>query len=147
MAPRGTSTAIAAELRQLIGDGSLQPGDVLPSEARLAEYHLASRGTVRSALALLRQQGVIETVAGRGWRVAGGPAGDLSGTEWGRVVTSLSARIRAGEFGTATPLPSEAELVKEFGVSRNTVRRAYRYLVESGAVVVRHGVGAFAAPR
>jgi DNA-binding GntR family transcriptional regulator len=35
----------------------------------------------------------------------------------------------------------------EYQVSRNTVRRAYRQLVESGAVVVRHGAGAFPAPR
>ena len=68
-------------------------------------------------------------------------------TEWGRVAAALRERLEAGEFAADTPMPSEAALVAEFGVSRNTVRRAYKHLVDSGAVVVRHGAGAFPAPR
>ena len=55
--------------------------------------------------------------------------------------------LDAGEFGADDPLPSEAALVAEYGVSRNTVRRAYRVLVDAGRVVVRHGAGAYAAPQ
>ena len=63
------------------------------------------------------------------------------------MAAALRERLEAGEFAADAPMPSEAALVAEFGVSRNTVRRAYKHLVEEGAVVVRHGAGAFPAPR
>ena len=63
------------------------------------------------------------------------------------MASALRERLEAGEFAADAPMPSEAALVAEFGVSRNTVRRAYKHLVEEGAVVVRHGAGAFPAPR
>ena len=43
-------------------------------------------------------------------------------------------------------MPSEAELVAEFGVSRMTVNRALRELQAEGLVERSQGVGTFAAP-
>ncbi len=43
-------------------------------------------------------------------------------------------------------MPSEAELVARFGVSRMTVNRAIRELQAEGLVERRQGVGSFAAP-
>ena len=43
-------------------------------------------------------------------------------------------------------MPSEAELVAEFGVSRMTVNRALRELQSEGLVARSQGVGTFAAP-
>jgi DNA-binding GntR family transcriptional regulator len=68
-------------------------------------------------------------------------------TAYERIAEALRQRLDAGEFAAGTPLPSEADLVAEYGVSRNTARRAYQHLAEAGAVVVRHGAGAFPAPR
>ena len=147
MTPRGTYRQIAAELRRLIAHGELRPGDLVPSELALAQRHSVSRGTARSALALLVAEGLVELVPGRRRRVVGGDGERASGTEWGRVAAALRDRLEAGEFSPGAPMPSEAQLGAEFGVSRNTVRRAYRHLVEAGLVVVRHGRGAFPAPR
>ncbi len=147
MAPRGTYRQIADHLRHSITDGELRTGDMLPSELALAEQYSVSRGTARAALAVLLDEGLVEVVAGQGRRVAGGAADGLPGTEWGRVAAALRERLDAGEFAADMPMPSEAALVAEFGVSRNTVRRAYKHLVDVGAVVVRHGAGAFPAPR
>jgi DNA-binding GntR family transcriptional regulator len=119
---------------------------MVPSELAVAEQHAVSRGTARAALALLVDEGLIEVVPGQGRRVAGG-ATTSPATEWGRVAGALRNRLKAGEFAADAPMPSEAALIAEFGVSRNTVRRAYRHLVESGEVVVRHGAGAFPAAR
>jgi DNA-binding GntR family transcriptional regulator len=119
---------------------------MMPSELALVEQHSVSRGTARSALALLVDEGLVEIVPGRGRRVVGG-VGRPSSTEWGRVAAALHERLEAGEFAADTPMPSEAALVAEFGVSRNTARRAYKHLVDSGEVIVRHGAGAFPAPR
>ena len=42
-------------------------------------------------------------------------------------------------------LPSETTVQQELGVARDTVRQAYRHLVEQGLVVVVPGKGAYAA--
>lgn len=56
---------VAADLREMILDGTLAPGAPLPSEARLCEQFTASRGTIRSALAALRHEGLIGGGQGR----------------------------------------------------------------------------------
>ena len=58
-------TRVADELRRQIVDGELAPGEKLPSEARLCEEFDASRGTIRNALARLRQEGLIAGGQGR----------------------------------------------------------------------------------
>jgi len=55
----------------------------------LAERHAVSRGTARSALALLVDEGLVEVVSGQGRRVVGGVAGSPPATEWGRVAAVL----------------------------------------------------------
>ncbi|MEU8356340.1 GntR family transcriptional regulator [Nonomuraea sp. NPDC048882] len=64
------------------------------------------------------------------------PGGWLTG---GRVYTQvanrLRERIRSGEFAPGQVLPSEAELCREFGVARNTVRRGLAILEEEGLLV------------
>ena len=120
---------------------------MVPSELALGEEYDVARGTVRSALALLLDEGLIEVVPGQGRRVAGAPpAAREPATAYEQIARKLQIRLDAGEFSPAEPLPSESALVAEYGVSRNTVRRAYRHLVEVGAVVVRQGAGAFHAP-
>lgn len=149
MAPRGTFRKIADDLRRQVAAGDLLPGALVPSELALVEKYQVSRGTVRSALALLVQEGLIEVVPGQGRRVVGEPPPDGTGptTAYEKIAADLRDRMAAGEFSADSPLPSEAALVAQYQVSRNTVRRAYRQLVEAGAVVVRHGAGAFHAPR
>jgi DNA-binding FadR family transcriptional regulator len=54
-----------ARLGQAIGMGLLRPGDRLPAETRLAEDLGISPVTLRSALAILRGAGLLETQRGR----------------------------------------------------------------------------------
>jgi DNA-binding GntR family transcriptional regulator len=147
VAPRGTYVQIANRVRQLIQRGELPPGAMVPSELSLAELHGVSRGTVRSALALLSDEGLIEVVPGQGRRVVGSSDVHQPSTAWERIARSLQRQLEAGEFSSGSPMPSEAELMDAYGCSRNTVRRAYQHLVEEGLVVVRHGAGAFPAQR
>src|SRR5215471_21636522 len=56
---------VADELRGRINRGELVPGAALPSEAQLCEQFGASRGTIRSALATLRREGLIDGSQGR----------------------------------------------------------------------------------
>jgi GntR family transcriptional regulator len=62
---------IAARLQQEILDGCFEPSGKLPSEAELGARFDVSRVTVRMALGVLAQQGVIERKQGKGTYVAG----------------------------------------------------------------------------
>lgn len=60
-----TAQEIAAQLRNRIESGELQPGDRLPTMAELAEQHEVNRQTARTALGVLKNEGLAELVGGR----------------------------------------------------------------------------------
>ncbi|MEM8775729.1 MAG: FadR/GntR family transcriptional regulator [Pseudomonadota bacterium] len=65
-AQRIGAAEIAALLRRDIADGVLQLHDRLPPERILSNAYGAARGTVRKALAVLEDEGFVETRAGSG---------------------------------------------------------------------------------
>jgi GntR family histidine utilization transcriptional repressor len=62
-----------------------------------------------------------------------------------RVKQYLKAQLAQGRWPPGALMPSEAELVAQFGVSRMTVNRALRELQAEGLVERVQGVGTFAA--
>lgn len=65
-------------------------------------------------------------------------------TAWGayrEIAAALRDRITGGEFASGTALPSESALCAEYGVARNTLRRALEQLTEEGLIEVRPGRG------
>src|SRR5271166_3624335 len=60
-----------------------------------------------------------------------------------RIYSALIADIQAGRWKQGDRLPSEAELVQAFGVSRITVGRALRDLRVAGLIERRAGSGTF----
>ncbi len=59
-------TRIAAEIGREIADGSITPGQKLPTEHLLAQTFGVSRSVVREAIAHLRNEGLVETRQGVG---------------------------------------------------------------------------------
>lgn len=59
------------------------------------------------------------------------------------VALELRKRIESGIYPPGTRIPSETELIREFGVSAITVRRAVRGLMLEGLVRGRQGLGVF----
>src|SRR3954469_17397886 len=57
--------AVAQQIRDRIADGEYVEGMALPSEALLMETFRVSRMTVRRALGLLREEGLVGTRRGR----------------------------------------------------------------------------------
>ena len=63
-----------------------------------------------------------------------------------KVKDFLVHEMERGRYAPGALMPSEAQLVAQFGVSRMTVNRALRELHASGMVNRVQGVGTFAAP-
>lgn len=57
---------IASDLRDQIRTGTLKAGDRLPTEVELREQYDVSRNTVRLALGVLQNEGMISSVQGKG---------------------------------------------------------------------------------
>lgn len=64
---------------------------------------------------------------------------------YARVKQFLKEGLAAGTWPPGAQMPSEAELVARFGVSRMTVNRALRELQAEGLVERSQGIGTFAA--
>lgn len=54
--------------------------------------------------------------------------------------------MASGSLDETTPLPTEMQLCQAFGLSRATVRRCFKDLVDEGRVVRRRGHGTFVRP-
>lgn len=127
---RGTYLQISAELRQKIKAHEI--AEALPSEASLMKAHGVARGTVGRALRALRDEGLIESVPGAGWYVAGT-------ADRRPLVERLTELLATKSIGDR--FPSEAELCEMFGVSRIAVRRALAHLEGNGLLATVHGKG------
>lgn len=142
--PWGVYGRIAKTLRDRVA--VLAPGTPVESEAALAAEFQVVRNTVRRALAELEAEGLIETVPGRGRVVRKGDAGngeDGPLPAYRRIALGLKAAIDSGQLAAGDRLPSEAELMREHGVSRGTARQALAVLEAAGLVDVVHGKGRF----
>ena len=60
-----------------------------------------------------------------------------------QVRWDLLQRIRRGEFQAGVPIPNEAQLCEQYGVSRITIRRAIGDLCADEFLYRKHGVGTF----
>ncbi|GAA1003073.1 GntR family transcriptional regulator [Streptomyces sp. F-3] len=60
-----------------------------------------------------------------------------------QVIAALRHRITSGEWPVGSRIPTEPELVEQFGVARNTVREAVRALAHNGLLDIRQGSGTY----
>jgi GntR family transcriptional regulator len=66
LGPTPVYQQLATILRARIESGDLAPNRPIPSETALQQEHGVARGTARRAVALLRDEGLVVTVKGRG---------------------------------------------------------------------------------
>src|SRR6266581_5121574 len=90
---------VVAEIKKRIERGTYLPGSLLPSEHQLVAEFGVSRPTIVKSLAILRQDGWIDTQQGKGSFVRGRPAlADAERTRPARDVTELAEVEMAGEL-------------------------------------------------
>ncbi|GAA5174962.1 hypothetical protein GCM10023321_79940 [Pseudonocardia eucalypti] len=135
--------ALAQPLRERIRSGTLAAGDLLPSETELARDAGTKRYSVRKALSLLRDEGLIEAIPGRGWAVVSAKQARGALPRYRQIAAEVRDAIESGQFAVGLLLPSEAELTGRFGVSRATVRQALDVLERDGLIETRPGKGRY----
>ena len=72
---------------------------------------------------------------------------DYAPPKYAQVVAEIKRRIEGGQYAPGTLLPSEHQLVGEFGVSRPTVVRALGALRQDGWIDTEQGKGSFVRGR
>jgi DNA-binding GntR family transcriptional regulator len=68
---------------------------------------------------------------------------DREGAAYRQLAAVLRDRISNGQLPPGRRMPSEKDLHDEFGLARETVRRALAVLRQEGLIEVRHGHGTF----
>jgi GntR family transcriptional regulator len=64
-----------------------------------------------------------------------------------QVADILRAAIERGELAPDRAIPSEARLMQEHGIARETARKAVRVLADEGLVYVVQGRGVYVTQR
>ena len=136
---------IAERLRAQIASGHYPPAGALPSEATLAQRFHVARSTVRRALAVLEDEGLIDTMPGAGRRVKGEDR-NAALYRYQVIAAELREQITSGALMAGVALPSESTLRQQYKASRNTVRQALAELERERLVVTKHGKGRFVRP-
>lgn len=71
----------------------------------------------------------------------------MSSVKWKHIADDIRAQIECGGLAPGTPLPSETELARRYGVCRVTAHRAMFELQRLGLVVRKRKLGTFVAER
>lgn len=87
------SAAVVRQIEELILNGILRPGERLPAERELAERLAVSRPSLRNAIAVLQDQGLLVSKAGAGVFVA-----DVLGSAFSPALMDLFARHEDAVF-------------------------------------------------
>lgn len=90
---------LASLLREQINSGELAPGNRLPTESELSKRHTTSRNTVRLALDVLRNEGLVTSQQGRGSFVRSEPPMRYYASLTGSRGKRLAANRQRDTFG------------------------------------------------
>lgn len=138
---------IADDLRGRIDGGEFPPGGRLPAERDLAKSYGIAQGTLRQALGVLRDEGLIASRVGSGWTVL----------EWRPIIRNGISRLSAEQWGAGKSiwdvdvegraltvdgveveqLPATAEIAAALGIEEGELvwRRHRRYLLDDVPVL------------
>ncbi|WP_336486982.1 phosphonate metabolism transcriptional regulator PhnF [Methylobacterium nigriterrae] len=109
---------IADALAEAIGQGEFPPGSQLPTEASLAGRFGVNRHTVRRALGVLAERGLVRATQGRGTFVEQGqipyPIGRR--TRFSEIV-SRAGREAWGDLTAAATAPADVETAAALGIA------------------------------
>ncbi|UCB46074.1 MAG: FadR family transcriptional regulator [Spirochaetota bacterium] len=132
------SHEVANQIKTLIRNEKLKPGDKLPNEMELTKLFGVSRSTVREAVKSLISQNIIEIIRGRGTFVSQNPgiSSDPLGLDF---VLDEDLHLSLIEVRLIIE-PAVARLAAERGTPLD-IERIGRFIHEMEDIVGRHEVG------
>lgn len=121
--------------------GTWKPGELLPSEIKLAEEYGLSQGTVRKAIEEMAQEGLVARQAGRGTFVTS-HSGDYRPFRFHRLCAEDGRKI-AGEsveflYIRAAPLPQRAALALGMAADSPAIEMLRLRPLDGHPVLVEH---------
>ncbi len=129
--------SLASELRRAIALGAFEPGARLPSERTLADRLGVSRMTVRAAMRILAQDGLVTTVRGRsGGTVVTTTASAVAARNGASSIDAFARQVRDNLECRLAVEPLAAALAAERATSEE--RQTLLGLVEIPASGIRH---------
>jgi GntR family transcriptional regulator len=108
---------LASDLRGRILGGQWQPGDALSAESELARSYGVALGTMRQAIALLVEQGLLERRHGKGTFVKAGMGG-ASMLRFFRFGHADSSQPPGSRILSCKEVPADATAVAAFGLAQ-----------------------------
>jgi DNA-binding LacI/PurR family transcriptional regulator/DNA-binding transcriptional regulator YhcF (GntR family) len=129
-------------VKQHLEDTVWQPGEPLPATVSLARSAGVSPVTMLRALAMLKDQGLVNGIPRSRFRAGGSVKGmvkhvDADSAAWVLKRTSLEKDILAGVYAHQGALPSIKELEVRYGTCFRTMRKILRSMVDDGVVKLR----------
>ncbi len=125
---------VVEQIQAAILNGHIQPGDKLPPERELGEMMGTSRGTLREALRVLEQKGLIEIKLGTGGgAVVKGPGGEQITESLAMLIQNQKislhhlAEFREGVEGTVAGLAARRATRADIGKLRDLLRSAEEF--------------------
>ena len=115
---------IADELRQNIQESVFKVGDRLPTETDLSERFGVNRHTLRRAMEVLRNEGIVDVERGRGTFVVSAP-----------ITFPIGKRVRFNESLKAQSLNLQVQVLQTIEIKADT-KIANHLEIAVGAVVV-----------
>lgn len=122
---------IVEQIQTAILDGNMRPGERLPPERELVEVFKTSRPTLREALRILEQKGLIEIKLGvRGGAYVRTPNSELIAENLGMLIRTQSvslehlAEFREGIEGTVAGLAAERATLPDIGILKKLLAEA-----------------------
>ncbi|MCK0196639.1 phosphonate metabolism transcriptional regulator PhnF [Ancylobacter sp. 6x-1] len=139
---------IAEAITAEIAEGRLAPGARLPTEAELAERFGVNRHTLRRALGVLTEQGVIEATPGRGTFVKEVPLHYAIGarTRFSEIVSS-EGRAPGGRFLSSQREPAPRDIAERLKIPHGTELLRIEIVREADGVPVVCGTHWYVADR
>jgi Cof subfamily protein (haloacid dehalogenase superfamily) len=133
---------VVGQLTAMIDDGSLKPGDRLPSERRLAEEFGVGRPAIREALRELRAQGAVVTGRGRQGTCVASARGDSSAADRGPSLDpgADGAALSVAEIGSsALQTPHSSDRPAAVGSVKELLELRVAVETQAVALAVRRG--------
>ncbi|RJO72330.1 GntR family transcriptional regulator [Nocardia panacis] len=116
--------ALAQEYAGRIRGGGWGEGVRLPSQGEMAAAHGCSRDTVRKAVDLLRAEGLVRTVRGRGTFVVGGEAGVPASEHEIDRIRAIGNAIRRARLASELMIYYQIRIAELSGIRQSAIEEA-----------------------